>query len=188
MHLDIKTDHNNAKSEVNCTYIPEKLIFRLMSTKKTLFKELNYYFIVFLILLYCVALTDVIDPVISQFILTDYRTLSLVVFLISLTVVVHDVIFKMLKEFKRNKSLIKKDKNFISQIRNLKAQEKFLLSYFVDKNVLEHPISNKDPALGLLESKKLLIRTETLSADGKAIYRIDPVLLEELKLNPNLLY
>ena len=78
--------------------------------------------------------------------------------------------------------------DFINQIKNLKAQEKFLLSLFIEKDVLELPISHKEPALGLLESKKLLVNTYQKEPNGKTIYRIDPLILEALKINPNSLY
>lgn len=61
-------------------------------------------------------------------------------------------------------------------------------SLFVDKDVLELSLSHKEPSLGLLESKKLIINTYQKDLNGKTIYRIDPIILEALKSNPNLLF
>ena len=94
----------------------------------------------------------------------------------------------MIHKARKNKVINKHNTDFINQIKNLKAQIKFLLSLFVDKNVLELPISHQEPSLGLLESKKILVNTYQKEPNGKTIYRIDPLILEALKINPNSLY
>jgi hypothetical protein len=159
-----------------------------MNSDKKLWKRLNGYLFVFLTLLFLVAITQVIDEKISQFVLEDYRTLVVVLYLISLSILTFDFVLDMIHKARKNKVINKHNTDFINQIKNLKAQEKFLLSLFVDKNVLELPISHQEPSLGLLESKKILVNTYQKEANGKTIYRIDPLILEALKVNPNLLF
>ncbi|MDN5650760.1 MAG: super-infection exclusion protein B [Acinetobacter sp.] len=159
-----------------------------MNSGKKLGKLLNGYLFVFLTLLFLVAITQVIDEKISKFVLEDYKTSLVVLYLISLSILTFDFILDMIHKVRKNKVINKHNTDFINQIKNLKAQEKFLLSLFVDKNVLELPIFHQEPSLGLLESKKILVNTYQKEPNGKTIYRIDPLILEALKINPNLLF
>lgn len=159
-----------------------------MNSDKKLWKLLNGYFFIFLNLLILVALTQVIDEKISQFVLESYRTPLVLLYLISLSILAFDYILDKIHKARKNNVIKRDNADFINQIKNLKAQEKFLLSLFIEKDVLELPISHKEPALGLLESKKLLVNTYQKEPNGKTIYRIDPLILEALKINPNSLY
>lgn len=133
-------------------------------------------------------MTQVIDEKISQFVLESYKTPLVLLYLISLSILTFDYILDKIHKTRKNKVIKRDNADFINQIKNLKAQEKFLLSLFIEKDVLELPISHKEPALGLLESKKLLVNTYQKEPNGKTIYRIDPLILEALKINPNSLY
>lgn len=159
-----------------------------MISNTFLFKRLNHYFLIFLTLLFIIAIVEFIDKNITQFVLHDYKTFIIILYLASLTIFVFDLLKTTTNRLKQDKSLSKKSTQFVNQVKNLKEQEKLFLSLFIDKNVLELPFSNKEPALGLLESKKLLINTFKKDSNGRTIYRIDPIILDELKRNPNILF
>lgn len=153
-----------------------------------LLKRFNNYFLIFFTLIFLIALVGFIDSNISQFVLHDYKTFIIIVYIASLSIFLFDLITKMTHRLIQDKSLHKKNTQFIHQVKNLKEQEKLFLSLFIDKNALELPFSDKEPALGLLESKKLLISTYQKDTHGKILYRIDPMIFDELKINPNLLF
>ena len=152
------------------------------------FKQANGYFLIFLSLLFLIALSRFIDPEISRFVLDEHKTLLVLVYLASLSILVSDLILKMIAQVKKNSLFKRENENFIYQIKNLKDREKFLLSLFIDKDVLELAFLPKEPAIGLLTTKKLLINTYQKDSNGKTIYRIDPMIFEALKINPNLLF
>ncbi|ENV14378.1 hypothetical protein F965_00622 [Acinetobacter schindleri NIPH 900] len=152
---------------------------------KSSFQKANSIFLIFVSLIFAVSTLE-IDPNLSQFV-NSYFTFLLIIFLISLSFLIYDLIV-FLKRQKEQRDLISKlQKEFINSLTKLSYEEKNILSLFMDGKVQEKSLNSNDQAVAWLEAVKFIYNTGRLEGNKK-IYRIEPTLSKYLMQNPNTLY
>lgn len=167
--------------------IYESLFGKTMEKKIINLRVTNQIISIFLTLLFITANIPNVDNHISKAVLEDFRTPLILIFLISLSFIILDKYNQYSTALKSKKYSLKGNKDIVQKIRSLSADEKYILSLFINDNSQEKALSPTEPAVAWLENIKLIVNTNIIKGT-KRIYRIDPTVMKELKINPNCLY
>ncbi|ENV47063.1 hypothetical protein P255_02342 [Acinetobacter brisouii CIP 110357] len=147
----------------------------------------NYVFFIFLILLFITANIPQVDQNLSNFILIEYRTILILLALASLSFILLEVFQDKIQLVKEERKQIKQSQQLKDKLKSLNYDEKYILSLFMSEQKTEKALNSTNPNVVWLENMKFIINT-LKTEENKKVFRIDPVVMNELRKNPNLLY
>jgi hypothetical protein len=145
----------------------------------------NQIFNIFIILIFIASYLK-IDENLTNYI-NDYSTMLIVIYILSLSIILNQIIRKTYDSFRKNNLEKKSQAEFKHLLNNFDFNEKYILSLFLDKETTELALDPKNPTIQLLESKKIIINTAKVS-ENKKIFQIHSNIYQSLKNNPNILY
>lgn len=152
---------------------------------KISYKKTNAIFLIFLSLIFLASALG-IDEKLTNFI-HEYFTFIFIIFLLSLSICIYDVIMKIKQITKENYNSIHQEKEFLNIIKNLSYEEKNILSLFLESKSHEKALNPDDQAVACLESVKLIFNTGEIEGNKKR-FKIHPSVSKYLVQNPNALY
>ncbi|NDY90349.1 super-infection exclusion protein B [Ideonella livida] len=139
--------------------------------------------LIFIALIYLVGkagLEDTLAKVTEQ-----YAPGLVLLCLLFITVLIHDMVRDVAQHFRDRFMDRLHFKNITRKLKSLGAQEKYLLSLFVDAQRTTQPLDPNDLSVAYLESCRFIFRTQERKDDRFYVYRMSPVAVHILKQNPN---
>lgn len=149
--------------------------------------KFNYVFFIFLILLFITANIPQVDQNLSNFILSEYRTIFILLALVSFSFILLEVFQDKIQSIKEERTSKKQSLQLKDQLKALNYDEKYILSLFMSEQKTEKALNPTNPNVVWLENMKFIINT-LKTEENKKVFRIDPIVMNELRKNPNLLY
>lgn len=149
--------------------------------------KFNYVFFIFLILLFITANIPQVDQNLSNFILSEYRTIFILLALVSFSFILLEVFQDKIQSIKEERTSKKQSLQLKDQLKALNYDEKYILSLFMSEQKTEKALNPTNPNVVWLENMKFIIKT-LKTEENKKVFRIDPIVMNELRKNPNLLY
>lgn len=115
----------------------------------------------------------------------DYSAILFLISFIFITILIYDFLEHITSHF-RDKIYEKLHfRDFSQKVRTLGANEKYLLSLFIESKKMTCPLDPNDTSVNFLESSKIIFRTPEKKDDRFYMYRISPIAVSILRKNPN---
>jgi uncharacterized integral membrane protein len=149
------------------------------------FSKSNKIFNIFLILLFVVIFTD-LDPTLT-YISSYLKTPLILIYLASTALILYEFLHQLHRNFNETNLLKKAHKDVQDSLNQLNHDEKYFLSQFTEKQVLELIFDPKNPTIQILQSQKFIIDLNK-SEGSKKYYRIHPNVYRYLRAHPKVLY
>ncbi|WP_266095379.1 hypothetical protein [Acinetobacter brisouii] len=92
-----------------------------------------------------------------------------------------------IQSIKEERTSKKQSLQLKDQLKALNYDEKYILSLFMSEQKTEKALNPTNPNVVWLENMKFIINT-LKTEENKKVFRIDPIVMNELRKNPNLLY
>lgn len=158
-----------------------------MNKMKFNFEKYNHVLFIFLTLLFLAANVPQLDNNLSDFILNEHRTIFILLALVSFSFILLEVFQDKIQSIKEERTSKKQSLQLKDQLKALNYDEKYILSLFMSEQKTEKALNPTNPNVVWLENMKFIINT-LKTEENKKVFRIDPVVMNELRKNPNLLY
>ncbi|NWK73041.1 super-infection exclusion protein B [Acinetobacter sp. SwsAc6] len=149
------------------------------------FSKTNKIFNIFLILLFIVILID-LDPALT-YVISIIKTPLLLIYLVSTALILYEFLHKFHGHLNEKNRLKSAHKDIQDALNQLSHDEKYFLSLFTEKQVLELSFDPKNPTIQILLSQKLIIDLNKFEG-AKKHYRIHPNVYRYLRTHPKVLY